>query len=124
MLILNRLCSTLNSTRGVFIYDRKVICHTLELPWLGNIQNKSCIPTGIYNTFKTNSPRHGAVLSLADVPRRTGILIHAGNTVNDTHGCILPGTDVSDTGLISSRKALERLYAILPSTFPLVIREA
>lgn len=124
MLVLNRLCSTLTATRGVFLYDRKVICHSLELPWLGNIQKKSCIPTGCYHAFKTNHPRLGPVLSLPDVPRRSGILIHTANSVNEIEGCIAPGLDVSDMGVIYSRKALDRLYALLPNTFPLVIREA
>jgi len=124
MLSLNRLCSNLFGTYGVFIYDRKVICCSLELPWLGNIQDKSCIPVGEYPVHKAVSPRYGQVFYIKNVLFREGILIHPGNTINDTRGCILPGLSTSDScvGVIHSRLAMDRLYSVLPSSFTLTIR--
>lgn len=124
MLILNRLCSNSLGLFGVFIYARKVLCHTLELPWLGNVQNKSCIPFGQYAVVKTNHPRYGEVFHVKDVPFREGILIHPGNSLKDTRGCILPGLDIDDAvGVQHSRLAMRRLYAALPFSFNLIVRE-
>ena len=61
---------------------------------------------------------------LSAVPARAGILIHPGNSVYDTKGCILPGLDVDDTiGLKSSRPAINRLYDLLPSTTTLLVKD-
>ena len=54
-------------------------CFTLELPWLGNSRNISCIPAGTYKATKYGSPKHGAVLLLHNVHNRTYIEVHAGN---------------------------------------------
>lgn len=123
MLSLNRICSTYQSTRGVLVYDRQVLCHTFELPWLGNVQNKSCVPVGEYDVIKAASPKYGEVFYLKNVPGREGILIHPGNSLKDTRGCVLPGLDVSEQGVQHSRLAMARLYAALPSSFKLIIRE-
>ena len=123
MLILNRLCSDFFGTYGVFIHDRKVLCHTYELPWLGNVQNKSCIPCGEYSVIKASSPKFADCFYVKDVPNRSNILIHPGNDKNDTRGCILPGLDVDGVGVLYSRAALNRLLGSLPSSFQLLIRE-
>lgn len=124
MLILNRLCSNLFGTQGVFIYDRKVLCHTYELPWRGNLKDQSCIPCGQYDVIKAVAPRFGDCFYLKHVPGRDSILIHPGNNSKDTRGCILPGLDTCDVGVIHSRSAMHRLLTNLPSNFQLIIREA
>lgn len=122
-LVLNRLCSNSAGVFGVLIYDRQLLCNTLELPWLGNVQNKSCIPLGEYACIKAQSPKFGDVFYVKDVPRREGILIHPGNSIKDTRGCILPGLIAHKNGVAHSRDALDLLYSVLPSSFNLIIRE-
>ena len=65
---------------------------SLELPWLENKRNMSCIPTGIYSgvcIITDNRPyKH---IWIKDVPARSDILIHVGNYISDIEGCILPG---------------------------------
>ena len=54
-------------------------CNTLELKWMGNIKNISCIPEGHYHVEKMVRPNGKPGLWIKDVPKRTAILIHLGN---------------------------------------------
>ncbi len=102
-------------------------CVTLELPDLGNQHNISCIPEGIYDVEKINHPEKGWCFSVLNEPNREGILIHKGNFTKNTLGCILVGSyfeDINGDGVLDvaeSKKAMDRLLGILPSTFKLYI---
>ena len=90
------------------------------------------IPAGFYRVRLTYSPRFKEILPILDgvigyrrsnvecrrsnvecqqrSSLRTGIRIHAGNTIAHTTGCILVGeADETKHRLLSSRKALDRL---------------
>jgi hypothetical protein len=100
--------------------------YILEDDWRGNHRRVSCIPAGRYRALLVQRPRHGQVYELQDVPDRSAILIHAGNTEEDTEGCLIVGTRVGaltvdadeDTGernaikgaVLASRDALEGLH--------------
>ena len=110
--------------------DGKYFCDTLEdterLFWslsnfLGKlvgikVQDKTAIPRGKYRVIMAYSNRFKKRLPLLlDVPQFTGILIHSGNTVQDTSGCILVGT-VDKTNNIkagTSTPALKNLIALI-----------
>lgn len=104
---------------------------TLELPYIDNNTNISCIPSGIYQAKKDFSPSRGVCFRVMDVPGRTGILIHAGNFAAgervDTQGCILPGIsfkDINNDGyedITDSRAAMDMMLAVLPEQFQLNI---
>lgn len=106
-------------------------CKAIELPDLGNQKKFSCIPEGIYDVAKYDSPTKGSCFHVLDVPDRDSILIHKGNYAAgnhiDTLGCILPGThfsDINEDGFIDiteSTKTLENLLAVLPDKFKLHI---
>jgi len=64
---------------------------SLENPWLDNKTNVSCIPSGDYKCLPFNSPTHGKTFIVTDVPGRTFILFHRGNTHLHTAGCVLIG---------------------------------
>lgn len=88
-------------------------CYTLERPWLNNRPHVSCIPAGTYKGRILPSPHFGMDLpELLDVPGRDQILIHAGNTVGDSKGCIMVGLDrdESEPRIMRSRKALAGLF--------------
>ena len=124
MLTLLRLCQFKIGVQGVFIWNNSVVCHSLELPWLNNVPERSCIPYGTYMVVKEMHPRFGSVFRLPFVIGRSGILIHPGNSIHDTKGCILPGLDIDDSiGIKSSRSALQRLYDLLPTSTSLIIKE-
>ena len=73
------------------LYDGKeLICHTVERPWINNARNTSCIPAGNYLVKLTNSPKFKVCYEVKNVPGRSHILFHKGNSVNDSLGCILP----------------------------------
>ena len=40
-----------------------VVCHTMELPWRDNERRLSCIPTGVYNVVKHQSPKFGHIVN-------------------------------------------------------------
>ncbi len=74
------------------------ICLTLEEPWKDNQKGISCIPEGRYRCTRYISPklkRRGSkdpeVILLHDVPNRSFVQIHIGNTLDDVEGCIMPG---------------------------------
>jgi RHS repeat-associated protein len=92
------------STSGVTASGR-----TLELPGRENLPFKSRIPAGTYKATRHNSPSLGSVLKLHEVPGRSDILLHPGNTPDDTKGCILPGTTASTDKVLHSKLALTGL---------------
>ena len=76
-------------TFGILKIVKQVFCVTLEPPDRDNAVGISAIPAGQYDCARIRSPTWGETFQVLDVPGRTGILFHPGNTVSDTSGCIL-----------------------------------
>ncbi len=74
--------------------EEAYVCCTLELTWMDNRTNISCIPAGEYNVVPYSSEKYPAAFEVQGVPGRSKILIHAGNFFTDTRGCILVGQDI------------------------------
>ncbi len=92
--------------------------HTLEHRWRDNKPNVSCIPAGTYkfvpHGWEPNSPKKfKRVWRLEGVPGREAILIHAGNTVHDTQGCILAGQAATGAFVGNSQKAIELMRHVI-----------
>src|SRR5690606_2749222 len=85
--------------------------HTLELPDRNNQRNISCIQKVRYIVNKWKSPKHGDCYLISGVPNRTMILIHKGNLINETQGCILVGMTTDDKNVYLSKKALDLMLA-------------
>ena len=102
-----------SGTFGILRINKIIVGVTLERPWVENTVNISCIPAGQYVVERANSPTHGKALQVFDVPGRSAILFHPGNTIDDTHGCILVGRYVGSVygrrGICDSRKTIEKL---------------
>ena len=102
---------------GEFYRMDELICFTLEPP--KHRATHPAIPEGTYNLLWSPSPRlHHFTPRLVGVPDRTGILIHAGNKIEDTEGCILVGykyTQREDgtVWLERSRLAKEKVYQLI-----------
>lgn len=95
-------------------------CVTLELSWKDNKRNKSCIPTGEYKVTHRYSEKYGEHLLVNNVINRSYILIHAGNFVEDTNGCILVGESLAKIDennlkdVTNSRETLKELMRWIP----------
>jgi len=84
-------------TQGVLRFGAVAFALTLERPWQNNQENVSCIPPGRYRCERIRSPKFGWTFEVKNVPNRTHVLFHSGNTLEDTHGCILVGEEFSGT---------------------------
>lgn len=127
-LLLNRTDRTADYTGGILSVvstdarlPNKPVCQTLEDPIRnisptgeGKINGRTAIPAGRYRVILSYSNRFKKVMpELVNVPHFLGIRIHYGNTVEDTDGCILVGQRRVRQNLTESRKAYERLMALL-----------
>ncbi len=113
-LFLKRVIDNGKTTFGVLIFNNIPACVTLEPPWINNNLDISCIPAGIYKYKKYSSEKFKDVWEILDVPNRHSILIHSGNYVQDTHGCVIIGKEFTQSGVALSRMALDDLRKILP----------
>ena len=102
-------------TKGLIKINDIILTQSLELPWLENQRNISCIPEGIYPLVRRQSSRFRDHLLIEDVPDRDLILLHPANDASEElEGCIAPVMRLtsSDQGSYS-RIALELIMANL-----------
>lgn len=89
---------------GMLLFNGYPELLTFELPDKQNQRNISCIPEGVYVAERVLgvTTLGGTYISetfrLQDVPGRSGILFHIGNTEKDTQGCILLGLKLGALG--------------------------
>lgn len=138
IITLTRTFKKSDYTIGKLTLNGNYICDTLEdtdrgLDFLMKLEDilkikvkgKTSIPKGVYKInmdtvsgrFGSNSYYksicNGKVPRLESVKGYSGVLIHCGNTDEDTEGCILVGTNNVKGMVTNSRKAFEKLYNIL-----------
>ncbi len=117
-----------NGTLGTFWMDDAFLCYTLEDPDNNNHPGDSCVPEGDYLCIPHNGQHWSNVWEISGVPGRSAILIHAGNTIKDTRGCVLVGRKVGTLqgkpAVLESRLALDELREKLPKSFQLTIKGA
>ena len=112
-LLIIRDTFTENSTIGKLFINGEEFCDTLELPWRDNQRSVSCIPAGEYKA-RIRLPRESASrnyihLLVQDVPDRSYILFHRGNTAKDSRGCVLVGQSRKQDYVGNSRLAMDLL---------------
>lgn len=122
MIYLVRFSGDMTGVKGMLFLPTGWNCCTLEPPWLNNEQNRSCIPSGIYDVKIVESAKRGLVYEVQKVPNRTSILFHSGNYAGDeesgykadSDGCILLGRshDVWD-GQSVVTASRETIYAFM-----------
>ena len=112
-LLLIRDTFTKESTIGELFLNGERICDTLELPWVDNQRNISCIPEGVY-PVRLRLPRESASrdylhLLIQDVPNRDLVLVHIGNKSSDSRGCVLVGLGSQQDFVSNSTLAMDLL---------------
>lgn len=113
---LERLWPKAEYTVGRLYIDGELFCNTLEDKVADvnrngefdgterKVPGKTAIPYGTYKIFYGWSPRFGRNLPrLLNVTAFDGILIHPGNTAEDSAGCILVGRNTEVGRLTQSR---------------------
>lgn len=93
-------------TIGKLHVNGTYFCDTLEdAIRTTKIAGKTAIPRGTYKVIVNDSPKFGRKLPrLLEVPNYEGVLIHRGNTAEDTAGCILVGENKVKGKVINSTK--------------------
>ena len=136
-LTLKRIARREKYTIGRLYIDGKYFCDTIEdkdrglsqkLPVTVNKNLKrrgvTAIPVGRYRvTLDMVSPKFskkiayqfcgGKLPRLINVPAFDGVLIHIGNTANDTEGCILVGKNKQVGKVLDSTVTFRTLYEVL-----------
>jgi len=104
---------------GTLYIDGHVF-QTLEPPWKDNRRNVSCIPSDVYYCrfmSRSSSGKYRNVYHVREVDGRSGILIHNGNIVTHTKGCLLLGTRRGrisrKMAVLNSRTAMNQFARVL-----------
>lgn len=109
ILAVTRNQKTANALFGEMSYNGERICFTLE-------NRALAIPEGRYRIEIYASPHAGhPVPMLQNVPGRSEIEIHCGNTPEDSKGCLLVGLDHIGNTLERSRDAFNILFPLISS---------
>ena len=126
------------SALGMLFINGTFACYTLEdRPREAKVNGKTGIPAGRYRVELYTQGRlhakylerygpdfHKGMLHIMGVPEFEGILIHTGNTDDDTDGCLLVGdtsqVNIERDGFIGeSRKAYQRIYPMIANVLEL-----
>lgn len=112
-LVLNRSYYR-GGTNGTLTLNGNFICFMLELPWMDNHRDLSCIAEGSYFLKHRYSQRFGNHLILKSVKKRRNILICTGIYVSkDLKGSLAPISQLSGIGTgVYSRIALQKILAL------------
>ena len=93
--------------------EEQFLCNILEDKFRGNdlskkkVPGETCIPEGTYEIKLVYSPHFKRMLpKLMSVPFFTDVLIHVGNTPQDSRACLLPGMN-KEVGKVLNSKMYE-----------------
>lgn len=91
-------------------YGQIVVGGDIVVP--ATLEHVGILPYGTYHWKKVVSPKRGLlVIELTDVPGHTNIQFHVGNTLEDSEGCVLVGSQRSarDVAILNSCPAYLKL---------------
>jgi hypothetical protein len=102
-------------TIGKLYVDGIYYCDTIEdqvRPEGEKVWGETAIPAGRYKIILSHSSRFKKTMPyLVNVPDFSGIMIHNGNTAEDTHGCILVGENKVKGKVINSVVTFKHLMS-------------
>lgn len=128
--VVNRFVSDDDTTISRITVDGTFVCFGLEDEYREDkMSGETRIRAGTYDVTLRTAGRfherygrryshfHRGMLHIRDVPEFEWILIHCGNTDDDTRGCLLVGsqaiTTPGDMKITGSRDAYERFYPMV-----------
>lgn len=137
---IERIYLKLSTPGSMYDTDGKtLICKTLELPWLNNLGNKSCVPERTYLVLKMRPSfgRDYGYFRFSYVEGRTmnqeadmsSILMHPITFVKDLLGCVGVGSRHADLDgdslpeMVESKVKLKWMYDNLPAAFLVTIKK-
>jgi len=93
MIYLQRTDYLPKATRGIMMLPSGTTLHTIENPWKDNQNGISCVPEGVYPVGQRPFYSGGGyeTAHIQEVPGRSLILVHIGNTALDVEGCVAVG---------------------------------
>jgi hypothetical protein len=110
--VIKRKQSFAESIIGELYVNDAFLCYTLELAWLWNEKNRSCVPPGEYRAHLRFDHKDKWRIELIGVPgNRQNVQIHIGNYPRDVLGCVLVGTQYKADMVLNSTQAYEKLKA-------------
>ena len=133
-MVLNRFSYGPTETEGILVCPPLAPLYTLEQPWVADERSpagvgyQSCVPDGLYaliphvrgNGRRTYCLVNEALRVYYEKPEGYGrykCLIHKGNVVSDTQGCVLPGEKrgilSGERAVLSSTRAMDALIEVL-----------
>lgn len=129
-ILVDRFISDEDTTISRIMLDGTFICFGLEDEYREHkVPKETSIPAGTYRvTLRTDggfhnrysrrfSDIHRGMLHVREVPNFTWILVHCGNTDEDTAGCLLVGsqanTEPGNMAILNSRLAYRRFYPLV-----------
>lgn len=124
-----RTGEVLGATLGLWYFNSELKGTTLELSWVNNQPQVSCIPLGLYlakphKTFNERTQTWRSTFQLRDVPGRSGINFDIANTASEIRGCfalgLTHGTLKGKPAVLSSEKA-NQLFLALAGSDPLQV---
>jgi hypothetical protein len=111
--VIRRKYSFPESMIGELHVNGAFLCYTLELAWMWNQKNKSCVPPGEYRAHLRFDHKDKWRIELLNVPgNRQNVQIHIGNYPRDVLGCVLVGTSYAADKVLNSTAAYEKLKAV------------
>lgn len=128
LITVRRVKSNADATLSVVEIDGKFQCFGLEDEYRDHkLASETRIPQGVYDIgvrdvggfhqrYKEKFSFHEGMLQVMDVPGFEYILIHIGNTDDDTAGCLLVGegcTSGDDLMVTHSTNAYRDIYPVL-----------
>lgn len=129
-LLVKRKSESKEWTQGELFIDGKFECFTLEdQKQVKKVMHETRIPAGRYRIllrtegsrhekYSKKFPRfHKGMLWLQDVKNFQWILIHIGNTDDDSSGCLLVGRKFAEGKLFESTLAYEAMYKKVITAF-------
>lgn len=130
--VVTRFAHGADATLGILYHGSEALCFVLEDEYRAvKVPGETRIPDGTYRLrlrdwggfheryAKQFAGLHVGMIELLEIPGFSDVLIHVGNTDDDTAGCLLIGDSAArvlssgDWSIGDSRQAYRRVYPII-----------